>query len=474
MDLEKFRAEAHTLVDWMYDYLRNIRELPVRSQVSPGEIIAQLPQNPPETAEGFEQIFADFEKIVLPGMTHWQHPSFHGYFPANSSPPSILAEMLTATMGAQCMMWQTSPAAAEMEERMMQWLAQMIGLPEEFTGVIQDTASTATLCSLLTAREQATGYAVNQHGFDGQTRYGIYCSAESHSSVDKAVKIAGFGSESIRKIKVDYKYALDPANLEAAIEADLYDGVKPLWVCATLGTTGSTAIDPLKSISRICERHNLWLHVDAAFLGNALILEENRWMLDGIAHVDSLVFNPHKWMFTNFDCSAYFVRDKSALIQTFEILPEYLKTPEANRVNNYRDWGIPLGRRFRALKLWFVIRTYGVAGLKEMLRNHIKLAQTLSQEIEASRDFQLMAPVPVSLVCFRYKPVGLDDEVKLEALNQEIEQKLNDSGKIFLTHTKLRDRFVLRLCVGQTQVTQEDVEMAWNLIQETARSIELN
>ncbi len=471
MDLERFRQEAHQLVDWMYDYLKNIRDLPVRAQVQPGDVIRQLPTAPPEEAEDFATIFDDFKRIVLPGMTHWQHPSFHGYFPANSSPPSVLAEMLTATMGAQCMIWQTSPAAAEMEERMMQWLGQMIGLPDNFVGVIQDTASTATLCSLLTAREQKTDYEINHSGFTGDKRYAVYSSSETHSSIEKDVKIAGFGSESLRKIKTDYKYALDPAALEAAIEADLYDGVIPLCVIATLGTTGSTAIDPLKSIARICQRHKVWLHVDAAFLGSALLLEEYRWLLEGIEQVDTFVFNPHKWMFTNFDCSAYFVRDKGALLRTFEILPEYLKTSESSPVNNYRDWSIPLGRRFRALKLWFVIRTYGVNGLKELLRNHIRMAQAVSQEIEASRDFELMAPVPVSLVCFRYHPVGTDDEKKLDQLNKTIEETLNDSGKIFLTHTKLRGKFVLRFCVGQTQVTQEDVDKAWGLIQETARGM---
>lgn len=471
MDLEQFRKEAHELVDWMYDYLTNIRELPVRSQVKPGEIIEQLPDVPPEEPEEFSLIFDDFKKIVIPGMTHWQHPSFHGYFPANSSPPSVLAEMLTATMGAQCMIWQTSPAAAEMEERMMQWLAQMIGLPASFTGVIQDTASTATLCSLLTARERATNHEINTSGFRGDKRFAVYCSEETHSSVEKAVKIAGLGVESLRKIKVDYKYALDPAALDAAIEADLYDGITPLAVVATLGTTGSTAIDPLRSIARICERYKIWLHVDAAYLGSALMLEENRDWINGIEKVDTFVFNPHKWMFTNFDCSAYFVRDKEALVRTFEILPEYLRTSEGSPVNNYRDWGIPLGRRFRALKLWFVIRTYGVNGIKERLRSHIRMAQGVSQQIEASDDFELMAPVPLSLVCFRCHPKGLDNEETLDRLNMAIEEQLNDSGEVFLTHTKLAGKYVLRMCIAQTHVTQDDVDKAWNLIQSTAASV---
>ncbi|HQL23881.1 MAG TPA: pyridoxal-dependent decarboxylase [candidate division Zixibacteria bacterium] len=368
MDDAEFRRRAHELVDWMADYLANVRAYPVKSPAAPGDIRRQLPDLPPETPEAFDDIMADFRRIIMPGITHWQHPRFMGYFPANSSPASVLAEMLTATLGVQGMLWQTSPAAAELEEQMMLWLGAMIGIPAGWDGVIQDTASTATLTSILTAREQASDYGVNQTGLQDRPRYAVYGSSETHSSIEKAVKIAGLGRENLRKVAVDAGFALRPEVLEEAVCRDEDSGIRPLCAVATLGTTGSTAVDPLRRIGEICRRHRLWLHVDAAYAGTALVLPEMRWMIDGIEEADTFVFNPHKWMFTNFDCSAYFVKDRGALIRTFEILPEYLKTRETAAVNNYRDWGIPLGRRFRALKLWFVIRTYGLSGIREKLR----------------------------------------------------------------------------------------------------------
>jgi aromatic-L-amino-acid decarboxylase len=470
MNIEQFRLHAHDLVDWMADYLANVRDYPVKSQVEPRQIADALPEHPPTSSEPFAAIFADFEKIIMPGMTHWQHPSFFGYFPANSSAPSVLAEMLTATLGAQCMVWQTSPAAAELEERVMQWLGEMIGLPPTFTGVIQDTASTATLCSILTAREKFSDFGINERGFGDNNKFTLYCSTETHSSIEKAVKIAGFGRRQLRKIQVDDNFALDPVSLERAIVRDIAAGFRPLCVISTLGTTGSLAIDPIRPIGEICRRYNIWLHVDAAMAGTALVLPEFRWMSDGLELADTFVFNPHKWMLTNFDCSAYFVKDKEALVRTFEILPEYLKTPEGSRVNNYRDWGIPLGRRFRALKLWFVIRTYGVAGIQSILRNHIRMAQSLAAQIRITPDFELLAPTPVNLICFRLHPRNIDNPATLNQLNERLESTLNASGKLFLTHTKLRDAYALRLVIGQTQVTQADVDAAWALIQETARS----
>jgi aromatic-L-amino-acid decarboxylase len=470
MDSNEFRTQAHHLVDWMADYLEQVRTYPVKSTVKPGEIIARLPQHPPTSAEPFTDIFADFEKTVIPGMTHWQHPSFFAYFPANSSAPSVLAEMLTATLGAQCMLWQTSPAAAELEERMMQWLAEMLGLPSGFEGVIQDTASTATLSAILTAREKLTDYQINEHGFANH-KFTLYGSTETHSSIEKAVKIAGFGRASLRQIPVDEKFAMIPSLLERAIAQDRASGLTPLCVIATIGTTGSTAIDPVKAIGEICRREKIWLHVDAAFAGTALILPEMRWMSDGLELADSFVFNPHKWMLTNFDCSAYFVRDKEALIRTFEILPEYLKTSEATRVNNYRDWGIPLGRRFRALKLWFVIRTYGLEGIQSIIRNHIAMAQSLVQEMRSTPDFELLAPAPLNLICFRYHPTGTDDLTKLNQLNEQILAALNATGKLYLTHTKLNGAYTLRMVIAQTAVTQADVDAAWELILRTSRYV---
>ena len=471
MDIAEFRKHAHELVDWMADYMEHVESYPVRPSVHPGEIIGRLPALPPLDGEPFENIFHDFQSIILPGMTHWQHPSFFAYFPANASPPSVLAEMLTATLGAQCMSWMTSPAATELEERMMQWLGAMIGLPAVFTGVIQDTASTATLCSILTAREVRSRFSVNARGYPSYTRFTAYCSREAHSSIERAIKIAGIGRENLRKIDVDSSYAMRPDALEAAIKLDIKNGFTPLAVVAALGTTGSTAIDPLDAIGTICHRHKLWLHVDAAFAGTAMLLPELRGMIDGVEHADSFVFNPHKWMFTNFDCSAYFVKDRDALVKTFEILPEYLRTTEPASVNNYRDWGIQLGRRFRALKLWFVIRHYGVRGLQEKIRTHIRLAQEFANNVRAAGDFELSAPVPLNTVCFRYKPSQGGDLAAQNLLNQRLLESLNNSGKLFLTHTKLNDRFVLRLVVGQTEVRKEHVDRAWDLIQVYARRL---
>jgi aromatic-L-amino-acid decarboxylase len=467
VDIEKFREEAHRLVDWMADYLRDIRSYPVKSQVKPKEIIDQLPEGPPEEGEPFQSIMADLDKVIMPGITHWQHPGFFAYFPANNSPPSVLAEMLTATIAAQCMNWETSPAAAELEERMIGWLRQMLGLPPEFTGVIQDTASAATLCSILTARERLSGFQVNNKGLFESPAMALYSSKETHSSIEKDVKIAGLGSNSLRKIDVDKNFAMLPEALEEAIQSDISSGIKPLCVVATLGTTGSTAVDPIKKIGQICKEHDLWLHVDAAYAGTALLLPEMRWMSEGVELADTFVFNPHKWMFTNFDCSAYFVKDPSLLVRTFEILPEYLKSAETAKVNNYRDWGIPLGRRFRALKLWFVIRTYGVSGLQAMIRNHIKWAQELSEEIEGHPDFELLAPVPLNLLCFRYHPKGIDDPAALDTLNARLLDELNRSGKMYLTHTKLDGKYTLRFVASQTQVKKDDITRAWELIKST-------
>jgi aromatic-L-amino-acid decarboxylase len=470
MTNEEFRTYAHELVDWMADYLRDVERYPVRPPVAPGDIIGRLPLHPPEEGEPFETLFADFKTTILPGMTHWQHPSFFGYFPANNSAPSILAEMLTATMGAQCMSWATSPAATELEERVMQWLGEMTGLPPSFSGVIQDTASTASLCAVLTAREQKTAFRVNGEGLSRERPFTVYVSGETHSSIERAVKIAGLGASSLRRVPVDEKFAMIPEELEGAIERDRAQGFEPLCVVATIGTTGSTAIDPLGPIGAVCAQHALWLHVDAAYAGTALLLPEMRWMIDGIAQADSFVFNPHKWMFTNFDCSAYFVKDAGLLVRTFEILPEYLKTKERERVRNHRDWGIQLGRRFRALKLWFVIRSFGVEGLRERIRSHLAFAQSFARGVEGEPDFELMAPVPLAAVCFRYHPPEVDDPVALDALNSALLEELNRSGRMFITHTRLNGRLTLRLVASQTNVTLRHVGAAWDLIRSAARA----
>jgi aromatic-L-amino-acid/L-tryptophan decarboxylase len=471
MDPKEFRLYAHQIVDWMADYLDHIEAYPVKSQVQPREIINHLPDSPPKSGEKFENILEDFKKIIVPGITHWQHPRFFAYFPANNSKISILAEMLTATLGAQCMSWITSPAATELEERMMSWLRDMIGLPVEFTGVIQDTASTATICSLLTARESKTNFVVNRKGLFHRKPLTVYCSTEGHSSIEKAVKAIGIGNENMRRIPVDDTFAMIPAKLRNRIEEDIAAGYTPLAVVAALGTTSSTAIDPLKKIGDICAKFGVWLHVDAAYAGTALLLPEYRWMIDGIKNADSFVFNPHKWMFTNFDCSAYFVKDNEALIRTFEILPEYLKTNEQEQVNNYRDWGLQLGRRFRALKLWFVIRHYGIDGLQHKIREHIRLAQNLAHIIDNSNDFELLAPVPLNTICFRFLPHDVDEPETIDTINMDMLELLNASGKIFVTHTRLDGKYAIRLVIGQTEVTERHVQEAWELICDMVRII---
>jgi aromatic-L-amino-acid decarboxylase len=471
MDAVEFRTQAHKLVDWMADYLQSVETYPVRPKGEPGEVLNRLPELPPENGEEFDNIFDDFKSIVLPGMTHWQHPSFFAYFNANSSPPSVLAEMLTATLGAQCMSWATSPAATELEERMMEWLGQMIGLPPGYAGVIQDTGSTSTLCAILTAREVQTRFTVNREGLQGTNRLTAYCSTETHSSIEKGIGVAGLGRANLRKVGVDRDYAMDPGALEKAIRADRSAGHTPFLVVATLGTTGSTAIDPLNEIAEITVREGLWLHVDAALAGSALLLPEMRWMIRGIEHADSFFFNPHKWLFTNFDCSAYFVRDADALVRTLTILPEYLKTQEDQRVKNYRNWGIQLGRRFRALKLWFVIRSYGVRGLQEKIRKHIAMARDLVKQIDAAPDFELLAPTPLQTICFRYRPEHITSSEALDRLNARLLEDLNNTGRLYMSHTTLNGVYTLRMVTGQTQLEQRHVDNAWDLIQERARRL---
>src|SRR5215213_2310473 len=381
MDPDEFRRHAHELVDWMADYLDRVSDLPVTPGVVPGEIARLLPAAAPEQGEPFARLFADFQSIVVPGMTHWNHPGWFAYFPGNNSPPSILAEMLTATLGAQCMSWATSPAATELEQVTMDWVRQMLGLPEAFVGVIQDTASTATLVALLSARERASAYQSGQQGMTDSSPLTVYTSAQAHSSVPKGVRLAGYGLDHLRQITVDAAYAMRPDALLQAVEADIAAGLRPACVVATVGTTSSTAIDPLPAIAEVCRQHGIWLHVDAAYAGTAAIVPELRHLFEGMEQADSVVFNPHQWMLVNFDCSAYYVRDREALLRTFRITPEYLRTPQDESVVNFRDWGIQLGRRFRALKLWFVVRSYGIEGLRTVVRDHVSLARELADWI---------------------------------------------------------------------------------------------
>jgi aromatic-L-amino-acid decarboxylase len=467
MKNEDFRRAGHQFVDWIADYFGNIEKYPVVSRLEPGDVKKMIPAVPPVRGEGVEAIFRDFEDLILPGITHWQHPGWFAYFPANNSPASVLGELLTAGIGAQCMSWQTSPAATELEEVVMDWLRQMIGLPDGFSGVIQDTASTSTLCALLSAREKATGYGANESGLTLPLT--AYASEEVHSSADKGVRIAGIGKKRFRRLPTDDRFALIPEKLEEALVRDKDAGLVPAFVMATVGTTSSGAVDPLRAVGEICRRHGVWFHVDAAWAGTAALLPEKRWILDGAELADSLVFNPHKWMAVNFDCSAYFVRDPAALVRTFEIHPEYLKTGVDAKVKNYRDWGIPLGRRFRALKLWFVLRSYGVEGLQAMVREHIRLAGLVKDWVEADRRFELLAPVDLGLVCFRLKDGR--DEAALNELNRRFLARVNAGGTIFLTHTTLRDRFTLRLVVGARTTEERHVRAAWDVISAAAAAV---
>ena len=459
------------MVDYMAEYMDIIESYPVKSMVKPREIYDHLPADMPISGESMSQIMADFKNIIMPGITHWQHPNFYAYFQANTSPPSILAEMLTASLGIQGMKWETSPASTELEEKVMSWLSRAIGLPSEWQGVIQSTASDSTLCAVLTAREQQSNYAINERGFDMDKRYRVYCSTETHSSAEKAAKIAGIGRENVIKIKTDSKLALSPTLLQEQIVQDQADGFTPLCILATLGTTSTLAMDPIQSISEVAKAYNIWLHIDAAYAGSALILPEYKALITGIEQVDSFVFNPHKWLFTNFDCSAYFVKDPEALKNTFAILPEYLKTSTDSVVNNHSDWGIPLGRRFRSLKLWFVLRYYGLIGLQEILRGHIEMARWLEQQIVDHVDFELMISRSMNLVCFRWHPSGIDGKEQLELFNQKLLNKINASGKLYLTHTRIDGELTLRMSIGQLKVTLEHVRDSWHTIVNTCETI---
>jgi aromatic-L-amino-acid decarboxylase len=443
-----------------------VEQYPVLSQAQPGEIRALLPAAAPQHGEAFEDILADLNRVIMPGITHWQSPNFFAYFPANNSGPSILGELAASGLGVQGMLWVTSPACTELETHVLDWLADMLNLPADYHssgkggGVIQDSASSAALAAVLAGRERATGWQTNQQGCSGDLT--AYVSSQGHSSIEKAVKIAGLGRDNLRIIAVDDAYAMRPAALEQAIAADLAAGKRPCFVAATIGTTSSNALDPLRPIGEICRRYGIWFHVDAAMAGTAALCPEFQPLLDGLELADSFAFNPHKWMFTNFDCDCFYVADRAALIQTLSILPEYLRNQasEAGAVIDYRDWQIQLGRRFRALKLWFVIRHYGMEGLQYHIREHIRLAQAFAAWVQAAEDFELAAPAPLNLVCFRHR--GGD------AVNQRIMDRLNAEGRQYLTHTKLDGKLTLRLCIGQTHTEARHAAQAWEHIQAAA------
>jgi len=470
MTPDEFRQAGRAVVDWIADYYERIESLPVLSQVQPGQIRASLPPLPPPQGELFGTILSDVEDLILPGITHWQSPNFFAFFPANASGPAILGELLSAGLGVQGMLWATSPACTELETHVLDWVAGMLDLPAKFKsdgtggGVILEAASSASLCALLAARERASGHQSNERGCDG--RLVAYASSQTHSSVEKAAMIAGIGRENLRQIEVDNHFAMCPDALARQIECDRQAGLVPFYVCATVGSTSSNAIDPVAEIGGICRQEDLWLHVDAAMSGTAALCPEFRHIHDGLEIAASYCFNPHKWMFTNVDCTCFYVAQRAALIQALSILPEYLRNEasESGAVFDYRDWQIPLGRRFRALKLWFVIRHYGVEGLRYHVRRHVELAQEFATWVDEHEQFELAVPPPLNLVCFRH--------VAGDTFNQRLLEQLNSSGDLYMTHTKLGGEYTLRFCVGQTNTEVHHVQQAWQRIQQVASRLE--
>jgi aromatic-L-amino-acid decarboxylase len=466
----QFREEGKKIIDWIADYYEHIEKYPVLSQIKPGEIKEKLPENPPQKGESFDAMMRDLDEIIMPGITHWQSPNFYAYFPSNTSFPSILGDLVSSGLGVQGMIWATSPAATELETRVLDWLAGMMEMPEKFKstssggGVIQDTASTSALTAIIAARERATKFISNKSGV--RQKLVAYVSSQTHSSLEKAIKMAGIGSENLRVIGVDEQFAMQPELLEKQIQEDKSNGFQPFFVCATIGTTSSNAIDPVRTIGVICQKENCWLHVDAAMAGTAMLCPEFRHLKDGVELADSYCFNPHKWMFTNFDCDVFWVANRNELIHTFSILPEYLKNKatESGAVFDYRDWHVQLGRRFRSLKLWFVIRHYGIEGLQFHIRKHVELAQKFAGWVEQSGDFELVLEPPLNLVCFRHKS---DD-----AFNMKLMNTINETGKAFFTHTKLKEQVVLRMSIGQTHTEEKHVQDTWELILNSAKSLE--
>lgn len=454
MSAEDFRRIGHEVIDFIADYHADTERWPVLSQVEPGQVRAGLAATPPEHGEGFEAVMADIENVIMPGLTHWQSPGFFAYFPANASGPSVLGELLSAGLGVQGMLWSTSPACTELETHVLDWMVDLCDLPDRFRsngdggGVIQDSASSAALVALIAARHRAGGA-------EALPKLVAYASAHTHSSVEKGARIAGVAPEHLRTVEVDDNHAMDPAALAEAMAADAAAGLVPFFVCATVGTTSSTAIDPVAAIAAVCAEHDVWLHVDGAFAGSATVAPEFRFLNDGLDAADSYCFNPHKWLLTNFDCTLFWVAQRSALIDALSVLPEYLRNAasEAGAVIDYRDWQVPLGRRFRALKLWMVIRWYGAEGLRTFIREHIGLAQELAGWIDESDRFELVAPVPLSLVCFRH--------VDGDEAGRRVLDAINAAGRHYLTHTVLNDRFVLRVAIGSARTERRHVEQLW-------------
>jgi len=473
MSTEEFRRFGHEIVDWIADYFERIEELPVLAQIEPGELKAQLPTSPPQVGESMEAILADVDRLIVPALTHWSHPSFFAYFATSTSAPGIFGELLSAAFDVKSMLWRTSPAATELEEVVLDWLRQMIGLDDGMSGFIYDTASVSSMHAIAAARE-GVEMRIREEGMSGRKDLPllrVYASEQAHSSIDKGIITLGLGQRALRKIPADSEFRMDPRALAEAIDEDKRDGMLPFCVVATVGTTSTSSVDPVPAIVEVCEKHAMWLHVDAAYAGSAAIVPELRHILDGCERADSLVLNPHKWLFTPFDLSVLYCRHMDLLRRAFSLVPEYLRTPEQEKVRSGSDYGVQLGRRFRALKLWMIIRYFGHEGLAARIREHCRLAKLFASWIEVSADWELMAPVPFALVCFRACPKveGKTEEVqakRLDALNEAIMHGVNATGKAFLSHTKLNDKLTLRLSIGNIRTSERHVRQVWELLNE--------
>jgi aromatic-L-amino-acid decarboxylase len=468
MTPEEFRAEGHRLIDWIADYRATLHERPVMARTEPGEIRAGLPTDPPDDPESFDAIVRDLDAILVPGLTHWQHPSFFGYFPSNAPLSSVLGDFLSTGLGVLGLSWQACPALTELEEVVADWMRRMVALPDSFRGAIQDTASTSTLVALISARERTTDYGLARGGLQAEERpLAVYASSQAHSSVEKAALLAGFGRENVRAVAVDRAYAMDPEALDAAIRRDLAEGKRPCAVVATTGTTASTAIDPIAVIAEVTRRRGLWLHVDAAMAGSAMILPECRALWGGVEAADSVVLNPHKWLGAAFDCSLYYVKDLDHLVRVMSTNPSYLQSSADGRAMNLRDWGIPLGRRFRALKLWTLIRSEGVSGLQARLRRDLANARWLAETAAATPGWRIVAPVPLQTVCLRHEPPGLDGQ-PLDGHTRSWAEQLNRSGDAYVTPAVLDGRWMVRVSIGAETTERRHVEALWSSMRREA------
>ncbi len=469
MDTNEFRRLGHALVDWIAAYRERMGTLPVMSQAAPGSVRARFPASPPAEGGKLAEAVAALDEAVLPGVTNWNHPAFFAYFPSNTSLASVLGDLACAGLGAQGMSWQTSPAATEIEEVVMGWLRQMVGLPEAFTGVVQDTASVSTLTALICARERASGFSQNGKGLQtGDPPLTVYVSEEGHSSIEKAALLAGFGRAHLRLVPTDDAHALRLDKLQRLIEEDRARGLRPCAIVAATGTTATTALDPVAGMAALAERHGAWLHVDAALAGTAMVLPECRWMWEGIERADSLVFNPHKWMGIGLDFSAFFVRDPQHLVRVMSTNPSYLRTAHDGAVTNYKDWGIPLGRRFRALKGWFHLVDEGVLGMQARIRRDLENARWLADEVDRAEGWERLAPVPLQTVCLRHVPAGEKDEARIAAHNLAVAARVNGTGRAYVTPSVVKGRQLIRVSVGATPTERKDVEAVWRELREAA------